>query len=98
MKSKLTTLVLLFLLGANQVFAQTREEIEAAKQAALLKTVGYVALGVVITVFVIAAVWLLVIKKGKDGKIKVKTHSAKDTYNIRGGRGQNDEGGFSGGF
>ena len=98
MKSKFTAFILLFLLGTTLAFAQTREEIEAAKQAALLKTVGYVALGVVIVVVIIVTVWLLVAKKGKDGKIKVKTYSAKDTYKIRGGSGQNDEGGFSGGF
>ncbi|OJJ18584.1 hypothetical protein BKI52_23520 [marine bacterium AO1-C] len=84
--------MLLFLPVINAL-AQTREEIEAAKQAALLKTIGYVAIGVVVLVLLITAVWLLVLKKDKNGKVRVKTYSPQDTYSKREGRG-----GFNGGF
>jgi len=93
MKKFIGTALILGLALVNAL-AQTREEIEAAKQAELLRIIGYVAIGVVITVLVIVVIWLLVVKKEKDGKIKVKTYSAKDTYTPNEGGGD----GFLGGF
>lgn len=50
------------------------------EQAELLQLVGYIAIGVVVAIVLIAIIWLLVLKKEKDGKIKVKAYSASDKY------------------
>lgn len=94
-KTKTTFLTIVLLLMPLLTMAQyyTAEEWEK-HQAEQQKIIGYVALGVVITIGLIIAVWLLVIKKEKDGKIKVKTYSPKDTYR----KGSSGGDGFIGGF
>ncbi|HAS46925.1 MAG TPA: hypothetical protein DCS93_40945 [Microscillaceae bacterium] len=93
MKKFIYTTLMLCLIIFNAL-AQTREEIQAAKQAALLRVIGYVAIGVVVAVLAIVAIWLLVVKKEKDRKIKVKTYSPKDTYYNNEGGGDGFQGGF----
>lgn len=81
-------LLLLPYLATAQLTAEDIAKREAAQQL-----IAYVAIGVIIVIGLIVAVWLLVVKKDKDGKIKVKTYSPKDTYR-KGGGGD----GFTGGF
>lgn len=90
----LTTLLLL--LPLVTIAQLTAEDI--AKREAEQRLIGYVAIGVIIVIGLIVTVWLLVVKKDKDGKIKVKTYSPKDTYYKGSGGGDGFIGGFRDGW
>lgn len=85
-------LLLLPYLAMAQLTAEDIAKREAAQQL-----ITYVAIGVIIVIGLIVTVWLLVVKKDKDGKIKVKTYSPKDTYH-KGGGGDGFIGGFRDGW
>ena len=92
---KVFTFTSMLLLLPYLATAQLTSE-DIAKREAAQQLIAYVAIGVVIVIGLIVAVWLFV-KKDKDGKIKVKTYSPKDTYR-KGGGGDGFIGGFRDGW